>query len=449
MTPDQHSPLSPVLASVLSRRSVLTAALVTGAAALTGCVSNSGSGAPSTAPSTLASGQKVTLTFSSYAFQAPTVAATEKIVKDWNAANPDVQVTYQKVDAESVHDKLVTQFAGNQAPDIIHDESADIAGFSRQGYLADLGPLLPAELRSDVPQSVWDSVTYDGTITGVPTIAQVYTVFVNTALLEKAGVTLPTADAPWTWDQLASTAKKLTTGGATGFAWGLKSPTAGIMSTGLAFDGSFFSGDEKAPTITVSDKELEIPKRISAMLADGSMAKDSVSLSGTDVLAGFFGGKYAMVMAGNYVATQISEKAPQGFSWAMLPLLKGTNQHQAANPQTLSIARQSSYPSQAMGFIAFFMQAQNLAAIAQGDALIPVTTSAAAEVKKALGSENGWDAVLAGAADLVDAPWNKADKFPDWKSKYATPAYQKFLAGQLDAAGLGSALQDGWKQLAG
>ena len=54
-------------------------------------------------------------------------------------ATPNIHVDYQKVDPNSVHDKLVTQFAGNSAPDIIHDESADIAGFSRQGYLADLG----------------------------------------------------------------------------------------------------------------------------------------------------------------------------------------------------------------------------------------------------------------------------------------------------------------------
>jgi hypothetical protein len=51
-----------------------------------------------------------------------------------------------------------------------------------------------------------------------------------------------------------------------------------------------------------------------------------VSLSGTDVLPGFFAGKYRMIMAGNYVATQINEKAPEGFQWTMLPLLKGTGQ---------------------------------------------------------------------------------------------------------------------------
>ena len=33
---------------------------------------------------------------------------------------------------------------------------------------------------------------------------QSYVVFGNTKLLEAAGVALPTADAPWTWDDLAN-----------------------------------------------------------------------------------------------------------------------------------------------------------------------------------------------------------------------------------------------------
>ena len=70
------------------------------------------------------------------------------------------------------------------------------------------------------------------------------------------------------------------------------------------------------------------------MLDDKSMAASSISLSGTEVLPGFFAGKYKMIMAGNYVATQIDEKAPDGFEWTMLPLLKGTSQAQLSNPQT-------------------------------------------------------------------------------------------------------------------
>ena len=176
------------------RPAVLAFASIAAVLVTAGCVS--GGGGSSDSQSSAAPGEKVNLTFSSYAFQGPTVKATQEIVDSWNAAHPNVHVDYQKVDPNSVHDKLVTQFAGNSAPDIIHDESADIAGFSRQGYLADLGPLLPADLKSDVPESVWKSVTVDGKVAGVPTIAQVYNLFADTDALKAAGSTRPPLTPP-------------------------------------------------------------------------------------------------------------------------------------------------------------------------------------------------------------------------------------------------------------
>jgi maltose-binding protein MalE len=51
-----------------------------------------------------------------------------------------------------VHDKLLTSFVGGTAADIIHDEAADIAGFTQQGYLANLTPLIPKSLKASIPQ---------------------------------------------------------------------------------------------------------------------------------------------------------------------------------------------------------------------------------------------------------------------------------------------------------
>ena len=51
----------------------------------------------------------------------------------WNEANPDIQVELLQGSWDNVHDQLVTQFAGGTAPDIIHDESADIIGVRRAG----------------------------------------------------------------------------------------------------------------------------------------------------------------------------------------------------------------------------------------------------------------------------------------------------------------------------
>ena len=148
-------------------KKVLTALLAAGAlvtlAACGGNSDDSGSGS---------STEKVTLKFQSLAFQKTTVAATKKIVADWNAANPNIQVEYVQGSWDSVHDQLVTQFQGGTAPDIIHDESADITGFVNQGYLADLSPYLSKDTKDAVSPGVWDTVSKDGKIYAAPTLLQ-------------------------------------------------------------------------------------------------------------------------------------------------------------------------------------------------------------------------------------------------------------------------------------
>ena len=172
---------------------LLAASALVTLAACGGNADNSGSPAP---------GEKVTLKFQSLAFQKTTVAASKKIVADWNAAHPDIQVEYVQGSWDSVHDQLVTQFQGGTAPDIIQDESADITGFASQGYLADLSPYLSQQTKDAVPQGVWDSVSGGGKTFAAPTLLQSYVVFGNSALLKQAGIS--TTGDSLTWDGLVA-----------------------------------------------------------------------------------------------------------------------------------------------------------------------------------------------------------------------------------------------------
>jgi multiple sugar transport system substrate-binding protein len=391
----------------------------------------------------------ISLEFSSYAWQDPTVAATKQIVATWNSAHPNIQVKYVSVDPDSVHDKLVTQFAGNSAPDIIHDEAADISGFVDQGYLADMSKLLPADFKASIPQGIWDSVTFKGGIYGAPTLLQSYVVFANKTLLDKAGVAVPTADAPWTWDQFQAAAKKLTTGGTYGLGWGLKSPVATVLSMALNFNGTYVTGSGSSSKLQWGPGEQAVPQRISSMIfTDKSLAPASVGMSGSDVLPGFFAGKYAMIVGGNYASQQMSEQAPKDFGWVMLPMLKGDSQNQAADPQTLSIARQSKHPKEAAQFIAFYDNAENLAKLAQGDWLIPASTDAAKLVATQTQGKNGWDAMSTMGQYLTVAPFESATPYPQWKTQIATPALQQYFQGKLTLDQLGQKLSAGWDQVA-
>lgn len=392
---------------------------------------------------------KVTLQFLSLAWQAPTLAANKKIVADWNAAHPNIQVQYIQGDWDSVHDKLVTQFQGGTAPDIVHDEAADISGFAQQGYLADLSSMMPADLKSGIPDDVWKTVQSDKGTFAVPFLLQAYVPFANKALLQQAGIQLPTISSPWTWDQFQQAAKKLTTGGHYGLGWGLKQPTATMMTLGLNFNGQYFYTDNGQTKLQFNAAEQQVPQRIHAMAYDDkSIDPTSLTLSGSDVLPAFFAGKDAMVVEGSYAAQEMVEKAPKSFQWVMLPPLKGDSQKQAADPQTLSVTAQSKHKQQAMQFIDYFMSAKNLAAVAEGDWLIPTTQAAGKQVLADTGGKNGWDVIVNARDSQSNAAFQTVASYPQWKDQVATPNFQKYLSNQEDLKTLGQQLTSGWQQIA-
>ncbi|HEY5872865.1 MAG TPA: extracellular solute-binding protein, partial [Gaiellaceae bacterium] len=185
--------------------------------------------------------EAVKLNFATYVWQPTTVAATKSIVEGWNKSHPGIQVSIVPVDVNSVHDKLLTNFVGGTAADVIHDEAADIGGFTQQGYLANLSPLISKRFKASIPQSLWNTVNFGrGKVTGVPILMQTYNVFANMDILKAAGVKAPTAKNPWTWTQFRSIAKRLTNSNRFGVCWGLRSPTAAIQTMALNFGGQYF-----------------------------------------------------------------------------------------------------------------------------------------------------------------------------------------------------------------
>jgi multiple sugar transport system substrate-binding protein len=414
---------------------VAATAAILATGALAACSSSSGGSS--------SAGGKITLTFQSLAFQKPTVAAVQKIVSDWNAAHPNIQVKLNQGSWDSVHDQLVTQFQGGTAPDIIHDEAADISGFAQQGYLADISKYLPADVKSSVPDGVWNTVSQGGKIYAVPTLLQSYVVMANTDLLKKDKITIP--QGTLSWDQFQAMAKQATAGGAYGLGWGLKSPTASVMSLSLNFGGKFFTGTGQDAKVQVGDAEKQVPERIHAMAyVDKSIDPATLTQSGTDVLPSFYAGKLAMVVEGNYAAQQITEEAPKTFNWTVLPPLTGASSDQAADPQTLSVSQSSKHQKESAEFLAYFMQAKNLAAVGQGDWLIPTSKQARDEIQQETGGKSGWTQTLAGADAQVAAPFQSAVNYPRWKDEIATPALQQYLQNKTSIDALATKLQSGW-----
>ncbi|RKE64705.1 ABC transporter substrate-binding protein [Microbacterium sp. AG238] len=395
-------------------------------------------------------GDVVTLQFQSLSDQPATQAAISEIVDAWNAEHDDVQVKIIQAGWDGAYDKLITQFSGGTAPDIIHFEASSIVSFAADGYLADLTDLIDPELKSDISDGIWESVTHDGQIVAYPSTLQSYMAFANADLLAEAGVEVPTGDT-MTWDQLQEIARATTTADHYGLGWGLGSPTATMMSLSMGFDGGYFDGEGDDVTIEVGDDELAVPERIHEMAyTDRSIDPTSLTQSGSDVLPSFYGGKVALTVQGSFQATNIAADAPEGLNWVALPPLEGSaGAVQAANPQTYSVNIDSEHVEESAQFLNFFMDGENLAKIAYADALIPSSGAARTQVAELAGDDAAWKQVLASGEGLVGPPFLKVSKYTEWKDTIATPAFQQYLANQIDRDQLAAQLSDGWADVAG
>ena len=172
-------------------------------------------------------------------------------------------------------------------------------------------------------------------------------------------------------------------------------------------------------------------------------------LSGSAVLPSFFGGKCAMTFQGNYQGQGMISQSPKGFNWAMFPPLKGDTQDQAANPQTLSISQQSQHKAEAMQFIAYVLNSQNMAKLAAGDWLIPAAPSAGTLVVKSTKHYGFWRNAIAAVPVFVKANWVSLVPYARWKAEVATPSFRQYLSNQISLDDLIKQLTDGWNSIRG
>lgn len=409
----------------LTAAAAILALLVTG---LTGC----------TGDSDAVKDGKITLQFQSLAWQKESIDANKELVREWNAAHPDVQVKYVQGSWDSVHDQLLTSFEGGEAPDIIHDASDDLADFAYGGYLADLRGLLPGRLKSDIPQRSWETATFGEGVYGVPFLQEPRVLIANAKWLKESGARIPTPEKPWSWQEFRKIAKELSGDGKYGVAWPLKEPVSATLNLSLSTGGRVFHrGSDDKVGIRFDAADQVVPDTVHAQVnTDKSASSSTLGMGGSDTLPGFFGGKYAMVPLGFSYRQQIAQQAPDGFEWQVLPAPAGAEGlTQGVSPQTLSIAEDSPHKKEAMEFIDFLLRPENMVRLARGDWMLPTGTAALKD--PALHTEkDGWSTGTALAEHLRSAPAQSVRGYPEWKDKVATPALQEYYSGAIDRAEL-------------
>ena len=178
-----------------------------GAAAAATTVSLALAACGSGAPATNAAGQ-AELRFSWWGSDGR-VKVTTAAISAFEAEFTDIKIRPEYGDWSGYWDKLATQTAGNDAPDVIQMDEKYIAEYSSRGALLDLSKY--GVDTTNLVQDVLKAGRSDAGLTGIPAGINAATIIANPNVFKDAGVELPD-DQTWTWDDYKDIAAKVTAG---------------------------------------------------------------------------------------------------------------------------------------------------------------------------------------------------------------------------------------------
>jgi multiple sugar transport system substrate-binding protein len=230
-------------------------------------------------------------------------AELQAVIDEVNAGASGYQIVHEPA-PDDYYTKIQTALAGGTSADLIWLSQEWIAGMADQGALLDVTDCVgassePAADLSDYIPDVLKTAQYEGSLYGLPWIAQPVMMYYNKALFDAEGMDYPTLD--WDWDTFKDAAAALTKdadGDGNNDQWGFTlngwpPPQMFVWQAG----GDVISAD-------LSSSPVDSPEAIEGLDFYASMIYDDVHAPPEDVIAEqgfgemFKAGNIAMFMGG-------------------------------------------------------------------------------------------------------------------------------------------------------
>jgi pectin-derived oligosaccharide transport system substrate-binding protein len=190
----------------ISRRALLGGAAATallGAACSRGFSGGGSAGDPggSGGGASGGSGGPVTLRMAWYGGESRTKKYTA-IIDSFQKANPNITVKWEAAEWDKYWERVATQTAARNLPDVVHFTNMQLRQFATNGQLLDLTQGGASEsLKLDgLDPALVDGGKIDDKLYSLPTGSLMLGTVANLGLLKDTGVTLPGAGESWTWD---------------------------------------------------------------------------------------------------------------------------------------------------------------------------------------------------------------------------------------------------------
>jgi multiple sugar transport system substrate-binding protein len=299
-----------------------------------------------------------TVTFSSWVGSDPTM---KKMAADFHKLHPNITIQFQNVSADNASQKLTTQIAGGNPPDVAYIDASGTSDFASRGALVNLDDYIS---RSSIvkPDDYVDAfktfVTYDGHLWGLPIDGESTGLFYRKDLFKQAGIAAP----PKTWDEFQADVEKLTDPAKKQYGYEVFAPEAAYYWYPWLYQagGDLLSADGK--DILFDSPEAQKAANFYVNLAKYS-PKDYLNSNSYDGRVAFAQGQVAMYMAGSWLAGTLHSENPKiDDDWGTAPLPSGpAGCKTTIAGDSLVLLANSKHPDAAWLWIEYLEKPENLA----------------------------------------------------------------------------------------
>lgn len=337
-----------------------------------------------TAGMSVSAAKQTTITFWQAGGDAMTAPVVRQIIKDFEAANPDIKVNFQAIPwGEDPHTKFQAAVVGGTIADVLTVGYPFEHVLARVDALEPLDKYIPAEMNADFSPQQLKTATVDGKLIALPWFGDVRPLIYRKDLLQAAGVPEPTGS--WTWDEFLTYAKKLTRdlngdGIIDQYGFGTSGRYVSQYQPFVRQNGVDFI-DEAKNIATAND-----PATVEAMQFYVDLVrKHKVTPPGITTIAlqeiqkMFAEGKVAMFFDASDAAIRLSRE-PALAGKVGVALLPHRKEHAAfAGVDMVVMTKQAKNKEAAWRFIAHFLSTESMLAYCEDVGFMPVRKSVAAD----------------------------------------------------------------------
>ncbi len=294
-------------------------------------------------------------------FDPVPLAAMEKAIADFEAANPDIDVQLNNFDHEG-YKTAIRNFLTADAPDLANWYAGNrMAPFVTSGQFMDVSDVWEANGLTDSLGSALASMTIDGKQWGVPYTYYQWGIYFNKDAYAAAGVDVPGPEGV-SWDQFVANCEKFAAAGIDCVTTGTKAlwPAAGIFDyLDLRTNGYDFHMDLTSGKVAWTDEKV---KNVFAEWAkiQPYITRNHAAIDWQDAAALLVQGKAANYVMGNFAVAVFKEGGMTNDTLGFMrfpEITAGLKRAEEAPTDTVHIPAGAKNPEDAKKFLAFLATA--------------------------------------------------------------------------------------------